>query len=355
MINGNVKQNSAGEMTVAKPKEDEREGGSYFTSDDKDLDFVSSGCQMLDNIIGGGYVLGRVVNIVGDKSTGKTALACEAINNFLLQYPKGKAAFRDREHAFDERYAAEMGMPVEDVDFGDKENPIDTVEDFYRDLKIFIDDCNDDNIPGIYVLDSLDALSDEAERKRDIGEGTYGGDKPKQMGVLFRKLIGRVESSKVLVIIISQVREKIGISFGEKYTRSGGKALDFYASQIIWISHIGQIHRTIDKVKMTTGIQLKAKCKKNKIGFPFRECTFNFMLGYGVDDFQANFDWLKTVGRLDALDMDDSEKAIKAYLADLAKMDDENYRLEREFVAKKTREVWNEIETKFLPTRKKYA
>lgn len=324
----------------------------YFLSSNKDLEFVSSGCTMLDNILGGGYVLGRMTNIIGDKSTAKTALATEAIINFCRQYEDGVAAYREIESAFDIKYAQAMGMPVDRVDLGEEQ--LDTVEDMYRDLDAFLDARLQDRQPGIYVVDSLDALSDEEEMKRDIDKGTYGANKQKKLGEIFRKLVRKLEKCRVLLIIISQVRDNIGVTFGEKHRRSGGKALDFYASQFLWLSAGKKLTKTIKKVERTYGVEIHAMCKKNKVGFPFRKCTFQFIFGYGVDDLGASLEFLRSVNRLEVLNIN-SDRELKEYLKETDSLDDDAYAKRCRIVSKKTKRVWNEIETTFLPKRRKYG
>lgn len=333
-------------LRVEKPKQ------SYFVSDKPDISFVSSGCTLLDCALGGGYPLGRMVNIVGDKSTAKTALATEAMINFKLGYPEGAAAYRETEAAFDRSYSAAMGLPVDQIDFGD-DNPMATVEDFDRDLETFIDDQTSADNPGIYVVDSVDALSDEAEMERDISKGSFGAAKAKQLSVLFRTRTKKIESSKVLLFIVSQVRENIGAMFGEKYKRSGGKSLDFYASQIVWLAHIKTHKRTIKGVERAVGVRIKANVKKNKVGLAFRKVEFDFMFGYGVDDLKASVEWLKEVKRLDAIDMNEAQ--VKSYLTKIDTMDNKEYNEERTVTAEVVRKVWAEIETSFLPTRSKYG
>lgn len=318
--------------------------GSYFTAP-SGHQFVSTGCTVLDCALGGGFPLGRIVNIVGDKSTAKTALATETITNFLRQY-KGKAAYRDAEAAFDSVYADAMGMPVDQVDFGNPETPLETVEEFSRDLDAFLDQQLKAKEPGIYVLDSLDALSDENELSQDIGKGTYGTAKAKNMSIMFRKMKSKIERAKVLLVVVSQVRDNIGVMFGEKHKRSGGRALDFYASQIMWLSHLETLSKTEAKVKRPYGVRIKAKIKKNKIAFPFRECEFPFIFGYGIEDYIASVEWLLSVGKLK------SEEA-KALLSE--DHDDNTYRAAQVQMAERVRKVWAEIETTFLPARKKYA
>ncbi len=336
-------------MTKRVKIEDEAEDeakSSYFTSTKENLEFISTGCTLFDCALGGGYVLGRMVNAVGDKSTAKTGLATEALINFKKAFPDGKAAYRETEGAYDEDYAEAMGAPIDEIDFGDKENPIVTVEAFEKDFKTFIASCETDNVPGIYVLDSFDSLSDEAEMKSDISKDTFGMAKQKKIGIMFRKLNKKIERSRVLLIIVSQVRENINAAFGEKYRRSGGKALDFYATHIFWLAHMKTLKKTIKKVERAYGI------KKNKVGFPFREAEFDFIFGFGVDDLGASVNWLKSVGRLK--DINVVESKYKNYLAEINALESKPYNKERRRVAKVVKAVWNEIETNFLPKRKKY-
>src|ERR1700678_202644 len=129
-------------------------GGSYFASPKKNLNFVRSGSKLLDLALGGGWAKGRIANIIGDKSTGKSLLCIEAAANFVNQYPKGQVKYRESEAAFDIPYAEALGMPVNNVDFGNK--PIETVEDLFEDLDGVIKKASG---PILYICDSLDSLS----------------------------------------------------------------------------------------------------------------------------------------------------------------------------------------------------
>lgn len=338
----------------AKDKPEAEKTNSYFTSKKENLLFTSTGCTVLDCVLGGGYAQGRMINIVGDKSTSKTGLATEALINFKMRYPDGHAAYRETEGAYDESYAEAMGLPIEDIDFGPEE-PVDTVEKFDKDFREFIEKCIKDDVPGVYIIDSFDSLSDESEMKRDLTEGTFGMEKQKKIGIMFRKLNKRIERSKVLLIIVSQVRENIGVSFGEKYRRSGGKALDFYASQIFWLAHVGMLKRTVKKVERAYGVTIKAKCKKNKVSFPFRECEFDFLFGYGVDDVAASIKFLFEVNRLKELGYNASKKAdLKGVVDGIKELSGKPFTKAKRKLDKHVREVWNEIEEGFLPTRGKY-
>ena len=325
---------------------------SYFVGEKKGLKFVPSGCTLLDCALGGGWAIGRVANIVGDRSTAKTALATEAIANFLIQYPKGVAAYRDTEAAFDVSYAQAMGIPVDKIEFGSDEHLL-TVEDFAKDFDKFLEARLKDETPGIYVLDSLDALSDDAEMESEIGKATYGMAKAKGLSTFFRKTARKIERSNVLLLVVSQVRDNIGVTFGEKHKRSGGKAMDFYCSQVLWLSAIKTLSKTINKVERPIAVAIRAKVKKNKVGLPFRDAQFLFKFGYGVEDLGASINWLIEVGRTKDINLNPAEA--KEYLASLETMRDVEYRQELENTSKVVKQVWAEIETTFLPTRRKYA
>lgn len=323
---------------------------SHFAAPTHSLQFIPSGCKLLDLVVGGGWPLGRVSNIVGDKSTGKTLLAIEACTNFARTYPKGRIWYREAESAFDLDYAAALGMPIDRIKFRDD---IDTVEDFYEDLRIQAKKAVDLDVPGLYILDSLDALSDRDEMERDIDKGTFGAKKAKQMSTLFRKLVRRVRTANIHLMIISQVRDNIGITFGRKFSRSGGHALDFYASQVVWLAMVEKIHKTKAKQKRTIGVRVRAKCDKNKIGLPFRECDFNIIFGFGVEDYQAGLEWLADVKKLELLGI--SEKSVPDFLHDCPLWDAKEYREHKAELDTALLKAWTQVETSFLPTRRKYT
>lgn len=307
-------------------------------------EFSSTGCAKFDCDLGGGWVLGRIGNIVGDKSTAKSGLACEAVINFLKAYPEGAAFYRETEAAFDSSYAQSMGLPIDKVDFGDPEKPVTTVEEFAKDLAIFVNKQTALGKPGIYVLDSLDALSDESEMERDIGEGTFGMAKAKAMSILFRTIARKLERTRILLIIVSQVRDKINVSFGEKHTRSGGRALDFYASHIVFLSKVKDLKRTIKGIERTYGVIVRAKVKKNKVGVPGRECDFEYHFFFGVEDFLTSYNWLEQVKRLPE----------KYKTLSYEKMTDDEYRQVTKEIGEDVKRVWAEIEQDFMPKRSKY-
>lgn len=324
-------------------------GGNYFTTPRKrNLRFISSGCTTLDLALGGGWCETRVSNIVGDKSTGKTLLCIEAAANFAAKYPKAKVRYRELEEAFDTDYAAALGMPLKAVDFG-KDKRLHTVEDFFNDL---VSVCEKAKTPELYIVDSLDALSDEAELGREIGKGTYGGDKAKKLSELFRRLIRPMADAKVTLIVVSQVRAKVGQTFGpgRTTTRSGGKALDFYASQVLYLSQINTLSRTVSGIKRVVGIRVKGMLDKNKVGISHRSAEFPIMFGYGVDDVHAMLLFLDECGGLKEVGI--PAKAIKTTALQMMNNPDPQ-------LTAKLREVcqrrWQEIETSFVPKQPKYG
>lgn len=325
-------------------------GGSYFASPKTGVEFIPSGCQLLDHALGGGWAESRIANIVGDKSTGKTLLAIEAAANFGFKYPKGKIRYREAEAAFDEEYAAALGMPVERVDFG---GAFDTVEDLFEDVQKVIAKARQ---PELYIVDSLDALSDRAEMERAMDEGTYGANKPKQLSQMFRRTVRALSRSSVTMIVVSQVRSKIGVSFGRGTTRSGGRALDFYASQVLYLTSGEVDYRSIGGVKRAVGLSVRGRLDKNKVGLPFREAAFQILFGYGIDDRGASLDWLKSVKRLEEVGLSskisiDDLKVIKRRLVAGKPVD----RLDLEALPEVVRTAWYDIEKRFLPESTKYG
>jgi RecA/RadA recombinase len=326
--------------------EDKEESGGRYFLPPTPLEFFSSGCRLLDCVIGGGWALGRISNIVGDFSTSKTGLAIEASRHFADKFPKGRIRYAESEAAFDQNYAISIGMPLERVEFG--EELILTVEDFYNDLKKFVDESPND--PGFYILDSLDALSSEDEQKREFNEGSYDTQKAKKMGKLFRMISQDLKKTKKHLMIISQIRDYIGMSFTKKYVRAGGHSLDFYASQVIWLSHVGIIKKTISKVEKPIGLNIRARCTKNKISIPLQSCDFVVRFGFGVDDLETCMDWLKEIGREDEI-----LKGVKksSFMNNLNELSNQDYWTTVKEIGDLCEKIWKEIQQNFEPPRRK--
>lgn len=336
---------------------------SYFAQAAKSgIEFIRTGSAVMDAMLGGGWALGRVANVVGDRSAGKTLLAIEACANFHMTYPQGLIRYAESESAFDETYAENLGMPVDVVDFGKagkdrKEDEVmRTVEDWYRSVEAFIKRCEAAGVPGLYIIDSFDALSDDAEMEREIDKGSFGAGKAKKSGELFRKLIDRLERARVAMIVVSQIRDKLNVTFGETKTRSGGRALDFYATHIVWLAEIGKIKKTIKGIERPIGVNVRARCKKNKVGLPFREVDYPILFGYGVDDLTANVEWLLDNGGEDVLRdrFELSKSGYKVRISALRDRGGAEVRELREGLREAVFQRWQEIESGFLPKARKY-
>lgn len=329
-------------------------GGDYFPGRNNKR-FFSTGCTVLDCVLGGGWCLGRVANIVGDKSVGKTLLAIEAVANFANLFPTGKIWYRESEAAFDTFYAQSLGLPIDRVDFGPEgeDSLWQTIEDIYEDIRECIKFSIENDVPGLYIIDSLDAVGARAGVGRDLDQGSFRLDKQKLLSEMFCEIAGELKKAHIAVIIISQVRDKIGFVVGEKHTRSGGKDLDFYASHIIWLSHLKRIVKTIGGVKRAIGVRIKANCKKNKVTVPFGECEFAIRFGYGVDDLVASLDWLEEVKHLGDIDL--TPAMVDRFIAESDGLSTQDYRKLVRDVSLAVINAWEEVEGRFKPTRKKYG
>lgn len=327
-------------------------GGNYFTSPKENMPFIPSGCKVLDLTLGGGWPVGRISNVVGDASSGKTLLAIESCANFSSIFT-GPMWYREAEAAFDESYAAALGMPIENVNFIPDDQQFETIEDWYEDFERELQ-AQDDNTPGHYILDSLDALSDRAELQRKIDEQTYGMTKQKKLGELFRKLVRIQERKNVHLMVISQVRDNIDAgSFGAKYRRSGGKSLDFYASQALWLSHMKTLKKQVRGISRPYGIHVGAKCKKNKVGLPGRQCEFDVIFGFGIDDLGASLAFLEETKANQELNL--TQKDLTELRKGTLKLDSDEYAGWLEKANPIVEDIWYEIDSKLMPKRTKYG
>jgi recombination protein RecA len=332
--------------------------GNYFL-DDKPTGFISSGCQVLDCVMGFGYPLGKIINVVGNRSTGKTLLAIELCANFHKAFPESKIFYHEAEAAFDPDYAETLGMPIDAVEFVEPSKTIPdvfTVEGLFQKLDEIIEAkiADKDTSPSIYILDSLDALSDMKEQESEITDNTYGMAKAKHLSTLFRRLIQPMKKANIMFVVISQVRDKINATaFGEKTTRAGGKALEFYASIILHLNETEKIKKTINGITRPTGVWITVKCKKNKVANPFRDCEVPIYFGFGIEDVIANLNWLKSAkgglvglgyaASLSVGEIEDVAKKVRAGDKELGTK-----------ISEYTKKLWKEIDKGFMPEFKKY-
>jgi recombination protein RecA len=327
----------------------------YF-SEEEIVEFVPSGSTLLDCALGGGWARGRVCNIVGDKSTGKSLLAVQAIGHNLVAYPKSSNKYVDAEHVDVIEYFKQIGAPHKSVLF---EEEVFTVEDFYNTLETFESEVTDEQ--SIYILDSLDALSNKAEMEAKITDGSYGMGLPKKMSELFRKLNARVAKKNILLMVVSQIRDNI-VTFGHgpKFKRSGGHAMDFYASQVVWLETPKPIKRTIAGEERAIGVEINAYVDKNKVSLPWRECKMKIVFEMGVDDIWSNLEYLFKKEALNRVELLKGEKLeTDVSITKFARVAQGWSFTERDKLAKElsivTRQVYEEIESKFKVPAKNFG
>lgn len=327
---------------------------AYGLKDKGPQKFFSSGSTGLDCVNNGGWAAGRVINIVGDRSTGKTLLAIEASANFKLTWPTGEVHYIECEEAFDVPYARSLGLPLSDVVFPNKDQlNVSTVEEFNAYMEDLIAKRGKKRRPTLVVLDSLDALSDSAELDRKITDGSYGGTKPKKLSEFFRRNNQLMAKLGITLIIVSQLRDKLGVMFGDKHTRTGGRALDFYATQVVWLSQIKQLQQQRIGVKRVYGILVRAKNKKNKVGPPFREFDFPVLFNFGIEDLQSTLGYILERKAWKRCKM--TEKELKDLANKTQDLSPERWHRLRAKSAGLVQRLWQDVEREFAPTFSKYG
>ena len=262
-----------------------------------------TGGKLLDMVVGGakgvyGFPAGKFINIVGDKSAGKTFLSNEIVAWAYHNIDKKKFrwVYDDCESGYSFDTQSMYGFDI----MPDEPVRSTTVEEAFCNISDFCDSLKGDQC-GIYVLDSLDGLTSQEQDDRaderlkafhndkTFDKGSYGMGKQKYLSQeFFPQLCSKIQDKNILVIIISQVRENVDMFSFEKFTRSGGKAMDFYAHTVLWLATC----QKIIKKDRSVGVVVKAKVTKSKTPRPFRECFFSFLYDYGLDGIGTSVDYL---------------------------------------------------------------
>ncbi|EKB48217.1 recombinase RecA [Cecembia lonarensis] len=290
-MSANTEKLKALQLTIDKLEKTYGKGTVMKLSDNKvqDIPAISTGSLGLDMALGvGGIPRGRVIEIYGPESSGKTTLTMHCIAE--AQKAGGLAAFIDAEHAFDKTYAEKLGIDIENLLISQPDNgeqALEIAEHLIRSGAI-----------DIIVIDSVAALVPKGELEGDMGDSKMGLQ-ARLMSQALRKLTGAINKTGCSCIFINQLRDKIGVMFGNPETTTGGNALKFYASVRLDIRRIGQIKEGADNV---LGNRTKVKVVKNKVAPPFKVVEFDIMYGQGISkvgeiiDLGVEFDIIKKAG-----------------------------------------------------------
>lgn len=352
-------------MTIERVSLDEPEedGGLFLPSRSARPSF-STGCTLLDLQLGGGWCERQIIHLRGDTGTGKSLLAIESAANYLVKFPNGYVHYLDTENAFDDNYVCSLGINMEKFI-----RP--TVKECDRTVEAVISDVmkvlhgKDAKGSTLYIVDSWDGLSDDAELERDAHEtATYGMAKAKKGSEFGRRVAAVMEQKNFTLMVVSQLRQSPVKGYGSGKRVSGGNWLRYYPTQAVDLQTKERIKNTRKGHERTYGRWIEAEAVKNRRIGPGHPVQIPIIFGYGVCDLMACVNFLaeerggallfeeRTTGSGSTKNPD---KVAKEFVNKVWTLNDERYAEELVKATLAATELWAEVTTLFEPKRRKYG
>jgi recombination protein RecA len=263
-------------------------------------EWISTGSSLLDLAISnrpnGGFPVGRIVELQGMEASGKSLIVAHALAD--TQKKGGLAVYIDTENALSEEFLRAVGVDVSNMLYV----PLETIEDSFDAIENIIETVRKSNRDRLVTiaLDSVSAATTKIEQDADYEKDGWATSKAILMSKAMRKITNIIGKQRVLLLCTSQLREKMGVMFGDKYTTSGGKALGFHASCRIRLKGVGKLKSGSGKTEQIIGVQTEAQVIKNRMGPPFKKATFDIYFNSGIDDFNSWLTLMKDYGTIKA-------------------------------------------------------
>jgi len=259
-------------------------------------EWISTGSSLLDLAISnrpnGGFPVGRIVELQGMEASGKSLIIAHTLAN--TQKKGGLAVYIDTENALSEEFLRAVGVDVSNMLYV----PLETIEDAFEAIENIIETVRKSSKDRLVTiaLDSVSAATTKIEQDADYDKDGWATAKAIVMSKAMRKITSIIGKQRVLFLCTSQLREKMGVMFGDKYTTSGGKALGFHASCRIRLKGIGKLKSGTGKTEQIIGVQTEAQVIKNRMGPPFKKATFDIYFNSGIDDYNSWLALMKDYG-----------------------------------------------------------
>jgi recombination protein RecA len=272
-------------------------GGQEDTPTDL-TEWVGTGSTLLDLAISnrpnGGFPVGRIIELQGMEASGKSLIVAHTLAN--TQKKGGLAVYIDTENALSEEFLTAVGVDISNMLYV----PLETIEDSFEAVENIIETVRKSSKDRLVTiaLDSVSAATTKIEQDADYDKDGWATSKAILMSKAMRKITNIIAKQRVLLICTSQLREKMGVMFGDKYTTSGGKALGFHASCRIRLKGVGKLKSGSGKTEQIIGVQTEAQVIKNRMGPPFKKATFDIYFNSGIDDYNSWLTLLKDYGVL---------------------------------------------------------